>query len=88
MQEASSGAARRKGQAAWQARALRAVQLHSRVTHSAQALHKGWAWVDRAEGAEREQREATWLERLAQYERDVNELRETERALRDEQATG
>lgn len=87
MQRATSDAARRRKQAEWQATMLRALQLRSRVTHSARKLEEGWTWVDAAEGQEREKREDIWLRKLARYERDVDELREAERTLRDEQAT-
>lgn len=89
MQRASEEAARRRQQAAWQANALRAVQLNERIKMQARKLTEGWQWVDAAEGdEERERRETLWITKLHRYERDVDELRETERTLREQQATG
>jgi hypothetical protein len=83
MQQASAERARRQQQARWQALSLRAVQLHEDAKKMVSELHKGWTWVEAAEGEERERREEKWLKRLGKYERVSDELRETERALRD-----
>lgn len=83
MQQQSQDRARRLAQSRYNVRLSAALECHEKAKKLASGLHKGWSWVEQAEGEERERREAKWLERLTEYERQVNEVQKIERELRD-----
>lgn len=88
MQQASADVARKREQARWMGRMEVCMELREQGQRQAAKLRKGWEWVDKAEGEERERRESKWIAELREYEGVMRRLQEAERDLRELQATG
>lgn len=88
MQQASADVARKREQARWMGKMEVCLELREQGQRQAEKLRRGWEWVDKADGEERERREQKWIDGLREYERVMRRLQEAERDLRELQATG